>query len=314
MYGQASCFGNLIQRAFPSHLNSYMHFAMSNSNLSPRIGFMQGRLCDLVDGRIQAFPWDEWQKEFPVARSLGMTLMEWTLDHERLYENPLMTGEGQQSIRRLCNKYNLSIPSLTGDLFMQAPFYKRQGIERDQLVADMNNVLEACRAIGCKYVCIPLVDDGRLESRAMEDVLVAEMENVRPYLVEHGMGIVFESDYVPAELNRFIRRLDEACFGVNLDTGNSAAFGFGYQEELSLYSDRILNVHIKDRLPDYGTTVPLGTGAADIVETIHGLEKAGYTGNYILQTARADDGDHAGAVARYGAMVHDCLQDTAFKE
>ena len=29
-----------------------------------RIGFMQGRLSELVDGRIQAFPWDSWQTEF----------------------------------------------------------------------------------------------------------------------------------------------------------------------------------------------------------------------------------------------------------
>ncbi|WP_222705783.1 sugar phosphate isomerase/epimerase family protein [Salidesulfovibrio onnuriiensis] len=280
---------------------------MTNSNLSPRIGFMQGRLCDLVDGRIQAFPWDDWQKEFPVARSLGVRLMEWTLDHDRLYENPIMNEEGRTAILSLCREHGLFIPSLTGDLFMQAPFYKAKGSEREQLVSDMQNVLEACRRIQCKFICIPLVDDGRLEDRAMEDGLVAEMKNVRPFLVEHGLGIVFESDYQPGELNRFIRRLDEACFGVNLDTGNSAAFGFKCREELALYTDRILNVHIKDRLPDFGTTVPLGAGVAEIGETIRGLEEAGYTGNYILQTARAEDGDHAGAVARYGAMVQDWL-------
>ena len=32
-----------------------------------KIGFMQGRLSPLVDGKIQAFPWDCWSEEFSVA-------------------------------------------------------------------------------------------------------------------------------------------------------------------------------------------------------------------------------------------------------
>ena len=51
-----------------------------------RIGFMQGRLSALVDGKIQAFPWDAWREEFPRARDLGLTRMEWTIDQERLRE------------------------------------------------------------------------------------------------------------------------------------------------------------------------------------------------------------------------------------
>ena len=52
---------------------------------------MQGRLSPIVDGRIQAFPWDHWRAEFPAAEGLGLGLVEWTLDHERLGQNPLMT-------------------------------------------------------------------------------------------------------------------------------------------------------------------------------------------------------------------------------
>src|SRR3546814_5788968 len=39
------------------------------------IGFMQGRLCDRVDGMIQAFPWQDWESEFPTAHRLGIGLM-----------------------------------------------------------------------------------------------------------------------------------------------------------------------------------------------------------------------------------------------
>ena len=66
---------------------------------APRIGFMQGRLCDRVDGKIQAFPWRDWELEFPRAQALDLRLMEWTLDQDRLHENPLLTAAGQARIR-----------------------------------------------------------------------------------------------------------------------------------------------------------------------------------------------------------------------
>src|SRR3989344_3268068 len=66
-----------------------------------RVGFMQGRLSPLVNGKIQAFPWDHWRDEFITAQRHGFPLMEWTLDQDRLHENPLMTQPGRVEIRRL---------------------------------------------------------------------------------------------------------------------------------------------------------------------------------------------------------------------
>ena len=85
---------------------------------------MQGRLSPLVESRIQAFPWDHWESEFPLAASAGFELIEWTLDDERLYENPLMTGEGQIQIAALREESGVAVASLTGDCFMQRPFWK----------------------------------------------------------------------------------------------------------------------------------------------------------------------------------------------
>ena len=45
--------------------------------MSLKIGFMQGRLSPLVDGRIQSFPWNTWEKEITHAKSLGFSIMEW---------------------------------------------------------------------------------------------------------------------------------------------------------------------------------------------------------------------------------------------
>jgi L-ribulose-5-phosphate 3-epimerase len=79
---------------------------------------------------------------------------------------------------------------------------------------------------------------------------------------------------------------------------------------MAAYAPRILNVHVKDRLRG-GTTVPLGTGAADLAKAIRGIEQSGYSGQYILQTARAVDGDHANALARYRDMAIKWIGDGA---
>ena len=270
--------------------------------MTNKIGFMQGRLSPLVDGKIQAFPWDTWQQEFPTAHDLGLGLMEWTLDQDLLYQNPLLTPQGQQEIRTLCQAYRIAIPSLTGDCFMQAPFWKATADERASLEEDFLAVARACAAIGIQMVVVPLVDNGRLEDTRQEDAVVDFMLAQADLFRALGLRIIFESDFIPAELARFIARLPADDFGINYDMGNSAALGYLPVEEFAAYGDRIVHLHVKDRVLG-GTTVPLGTGNVDFPTVFGLLRNADYAGCLIMQTARAKDGDHAGKLQQYMAMV-----------
>jgi hexulose-6-phosphate isomerase len=267
-----------------------------------KIGFMQGRLCARVDGKIQAFPWTNWTVEFSAAAAIDLHLIEWTLDQERLYENPLMTVDGQRKIKELCQKYDLSIPSLTGDCFMQAPFWKSQGELRAKLQNDFLAICDACAATGIRIMVVPLVDYGRLENQDQEDVLIDFLLQQQGFLNQRGLQVIFESDFPPYELVRFIARLPAPLFGINYDIGNSAALGFNPVEEISAYGNRITNVHVKDRKLA-GSTVPLGTGNADFESVFFELAKEKYTGNFILQTARADNDDHGAILDQYRDMT-----------
>lgn len=269
---------------------------------SERIGYMQGRLSPLIDGRIQSFPWDCWQDEFPVAERLGLRLMEWTLDQDRLYENPLLTCEGRATITSLCGSHLIGIPSLTGDCFMQAPFWKADGERATVLRNDFVAIATACSAVGIDMIVVPLVDNGRLDNRRQEDALVDFLQDQAPFLASHKLRVIFESDFPPAELARFIDRLAPDFFGINYDIGNSAALGFHPGEEFAAYGSRIVNVHVKDRVLG-GTTVPLGRGAADFDTVFSALARMDYGGNLILQTARANDGRHAEVLRAYRDRV-----------
>ncbi len=52
---------------------------------------------------------------------------------------------------------------------------------------------------------------------------------------------------------------------------------------------RIGSVHIKDRV-NGGSTVPLGSGDADLPTLLAGLARLRYQGDYVLQVARGADG------------------------
>jgi L-ribulose-5-phosphate 3-epimerase len=260
-----------------------------------KIGFMQGRLSPPVDGKIQAFPWQHWRDEFPAAQALGFGLMEWTLDAERLYENPIMTPEGRREIAALAKRHGIAIDSLTGDFFMQAPFHKASGAERERRVRDLRAVAQACSELGVRFLVIPLVDAGRMDTPQEETDVLATFAS------RFDATIVFECDYKPRELARFIAQLGPE-YGINYDIGNSASLGYDPVEEIHAYGSRILNVHVKDRIRG-GTTVPLGTGNANFPAAFSALRRARYDGNYILQTARATQGDHAAVLRRYRDMT-----------
>lgn len=282
----------------------------TREDLLARIGFMQGRLSDPVGGQIQAFPWAEWREEFARAADHGFRIMEWTLDQNRLHDNPLMTEAGRREIAKLKARFGISIPSVTGDCFMQAPFFKENGETRRELLRDLAAVLDACAQIGVGLILVPLVDNGSLENDQQERVLLEGLMAMAPNLQRHGLTIVFESDFEPIRLSRFIASFDSSCFGITYDIGNSASLGYDPAAEVAAYGDRIRNVHVKDRIHG-DTTVPLSTGDADLPGAINALCRNGYQGPFILQTARAGDGDHVGAICRYRDMVLTWLSEAA---
>jgi hexulose-6-phosphate isomerase len=114
--------------------------------------------------------------------------------------------------------------------------------------------------------------------------------------------VCFESDYKPKKLKKFIEEFPKNMFGINYDIGNSASLGFLPLEEILSYGNRILNVHVKDRKYK-GATVPLGEGDADFEAIFKLLYNSDYRGNYILQTARAQNNDHLSALIKYRDMT-----------
>lgn len=267
-------------------------------DLNKRIGFMQGRLSPQVNGMIQAFPHRTWKEEFKLAKSIGIELMEWTIDQDKIDKNPILNIKGREEIFRLKNQFNVEIISLTGDCFMQKPFWKSKSKEKQKLYSQFIKVCKACEKLKIELIIIPLVDNGAIENTRQEDEIIGFFNDNSQLLKELKIKIAFESDFEAKKLYRFVSKFNSSDFGINYDTGNSAALGYDPILELNTYGDLILNVHIKDRILG-GTTVPLSTGNTNFESIFMKLNNINYCGNYILQTARTEDRKHTELIKEY---------------
>lgn len=252
---------------------------------------MQGRLSPLYNNKIQSFPKYHWQNEFKKIRELKMNIMEWTLDHKEIIKNPINTIEGKKEIVDLKNKYKIDINSLTGDCFMQKPFWKQKGKKKDKLINIFKQVLQNSSKIGVKKIILPLVDNGSVKNNQQLKILISTLKKFIPILKKNKQEILFELNFNPTKALSFIKKFDKNYFGINYDIGNSSSLGFQSKDEIKTYGNFIKNVHIKDR-HFKGTTVRLGKGDADFHEVFINLKKIKYNGNFILQTARAKKGQH----------------------
>ena len=256
---------------------------------------MQGRLSPMVKDRIQIFPKKNWKIEFQRAKNLGLKYIEWTLDYDTFSQNPILSKSGINEIKRLSKKYLIKIRSLTGDCFMQKPFWK---ISKNQkLINDFKKILNSCDKSGIKYVIIPLVDNGRLEDIKAEKKLIKILSNFKKYLKKKKIEILFESDLNPRKLKKFIQNFDKDLFGINYDLGNSASLGYNVDDEFRNYFEYIKNIHIKDRIYK-GSTVRLGKGSANFHKFFRNLKKYKYNNMLIYQTARSNKNDDIGEIKK----------------
>jgi hexulose-6-phosphate isomerase len=270
-----------------------------------RIGIMQGRLLPVIDGRIQAFPWQHWPEEFTTAQRLGFDSIEFVFEGPNHERHPLLTADGVEDIRRRIEAAGVGVSAVCADYFMSNPLFRGSHGERRERLDTLAQLVAGADQVGAGCVEIPCVDASSLASIDEENTLLAALAEVAPQAQALGIRLVLETDLPP---ERFRRLLERAAFvlGANYDTGNSASLGYDPRIEIPLLGDRITNVHVKDRARG-GSTVPLGDGATDFEAVFDQLAAIGYTEAFILQTAR--DPDDVGVARRYLGMVRQWVHE-----
>ena len=270
-----------------------------SSEIENRIGFIQGRLSDLVNNRIQLFPVKNWKAELKEASRNEIRTLEWTIDSETITENPLILPESIPEVIENINLFNIRIPSVTCDYFMEKPPWQESARDLEDV---LTKIMIGMRLLNSTKLVVPLVDNSSLSENRYKTSIINFFELINPKIIQNNIQICFESDFSPQNLADFIDEFPSHNYGINYDIGNSASLGYLPHEEFEMYGNRIINVHVKDRLL-HGKSVPLGEGSADFETVFRCLKSIKYDGNYILQTARDAAGNHLSALLKYRSMV-----------
>ena len=264
--------------------------------VTPCIGLLQGRLTPSAGRGIQFFPFENWQNEFPIAKEIGFSAIELLVKRDSYAENPLWSDEGVEEIINVSK--GIAIPSVHA-FFDKGVWYTEA----------MLRLMENAHRVGATTVLVSFFDDNVLVSK--EDMRFACMQ-LAPVLSvarELSMRIGIETEMEAEKLVDFISSFRSPAVGVYYDIGNMVSMGIDVERDISILSDLIVGVHVKDRIVG-GKSVPLGEGSADFPTIFRALKDVGYTGPFIIQGARWEGTDDVTLCAEYRNLVSSWLTET----
>ncbi len=253
------------------------------------LGVMQGRLLPKYSNRYQAHPIGYWADEFPVAASLGLNCIEFIVDYNDAELNPLLKDGGTDEILRATEGSGVAVRSVCADYLMEAPLHHTDDSVAAKSRSIVGRLLDSGATLGVTDIVIPCVDQSSLADQGAEGRLVRALTPLVDTAHEKGINLSLETDLPPDRFASLLERFNSLRVTANYDTGNSAALGYDPAEEIAAYGERISDIHIKDRVRN-GGSVALGTGDADFDAFFGALRKVGFTGPFILQAFRDDEG------------------------
>lgn len=259
---------------------------MKSNNL---LGVMQGRLLPKYQERYQAHPVDYWQGEFAKAAELGLDCIEFILDFNDVEKNPLLRSGGPEEIQQLIEKSGVQVKTVCADYFMEAPLHHSSEDVAHQSQLILKRLLENGQALSLTDIVIPCVDQSSLRNPSEQNLFVKRLAPLVELAEEKKINLSLETDLAPHPFAKLLAGFYSERVTVNYDIGNSAALGFNPVEELACYGNRISDIHIKDRVLG-GGSIMLGSGAAQFEQFFNALEPFGYTGPFIMQAYRDDEG------------------------
>ena len=254
-----------------------------------KIGVMQGRLLPKYKGRYQAHPIGYWEDEFEIAALLGLDLIEFILDYNDYEDNPLMSVSGCKEIEEISNQSGVHVKTVCADYFMDAPLHSDDLNLATLSAAVLRQLILNSQNIGITDIIIPLVDQSSLATLESQDRFINALTPFLIDLEEQNINLNLETDLGPSEFKHLLAQIDSKRVTVNYDTGNSAGMGYDPEQEFAAYGDRITDIHVKDRVKD-GFSVCLGQGSANFSKIFKCVQNYGYTGPFIMQAFRDDEG------------------------
>ncbi len=246
---------------------------------------MQGRLLKKFQGRFQAFPINDWEKEFKIADKLNIRNIEFIIDSYYPEINPLLTNEGIEKIKKLEKKFKVKVFSICADYFMDNPIHI-SGCKNNYSLNFFIHLIKVAKKLNIRNIILPCVDQSSIfNKKNYEKNLIENIKYAKNVFEKNKVNICLETDLPPNKIIKIVNKINSKFFGINYDTGNSASLGYNIKNEFKVYGSYIKEIHIKDRLLN-GKSVRLGKGNTDFKAFFKELQRINYKGVFIFQPYR----------------------------
>ena len=252
-------------------------------------GIMQGRLLPKFNNRYQAHPLGYWKEEFSIAKELGLSYIDFILDHNDYEINPLMSDLGIIEIEKIIQKTGVGVRSICADIFMVAPLHSENNSISNTSKEILLKLIENSAKLGITDIVIPCVDQSTLKGEYDQTRLIENLAEPIKFATKKKINLALETDLAPIPFLDLLNKLDSDVVKVNYDIGNSASLGFDIFEEFKLYGNKISDIHLKDRVLGGGSVV-LGAGNANFKSFFDVFSKIDFKGPIVMQVYRDEEG------------------------
>lgn len=252
-------------------------------------GIMQGRLLPKFNNRYQAHPLGYWKEEFSIAKELGLSYIEFILDHNDYEINPLMSDLGIIEIEKIIQKTGVGVRSICADIFMEAPLHSENNSISNTSKEILLKLIKNSAKLGITDIVIPCVDQSTLKGEYDQTRLIENLAEPIKFATKKKINLALETDLAPIPFLDLLNKLDSDVVKVNYDIGNSASLGFDIFQEFKLYGNKISDIHIKDRVLGGGSVV-LGAGDANFKSFFDVFSKIDFKGPIVMQVYRDEEG------------------------
>lgn len=253
-----------------------------------KIGILQGRLLEPVNDKIQEFPLSNWKEEFEKLEALKLNHLEWIVTSESYNNNPLFSE----------NLQNLPISSVCCDNLIHNNIHKLRFLEEQ-----LDPICHAALKNKIQNISIPLLEDSNLENDNRRREFINSINIIKDKFPT--MKFIFEPELHPEKVLEILNTNFD--FLLTYDTGNITSYLKKHVSYIELLSNKIVNVHLKDRTFS-GTSVEPFTGDTDFAQIFQILKKNKYNSIFTLQLARGLTGQEEQYINYYKQKFEDLYE------
>jgi len=246
-----------------------------------KIGLIQGRLSKPDEG-FQETPKD-WQREFSLLSNANLSHIEWIITKESFDDNPFFSEDLS----------DFSIYSVCADNLVDERI-----ASTEYVLSSLTPICEAALKNEVEFVTIPLLEDSDVSSNLVR----AEFKKSLHHFTQKYPTLKFslEAELSREKLEELISVSDNVY--VTYDTGNMTSCGFDHEKYIRSISNRISNVHLKDRKIS-GQSVSPCEGDTNFELIFRVLRDVEYSNVFTLQTSRERTGEELSTITKHAKLL-----------